>query len=871
VSRTAHTVAVVLIALLVVSTAATLEAATFNVTTTADAPDVAPGNGICEATPGAGDCTLRAAIMEANAWPGADTIEVPAGNYVLTFEPTTEHDTAWIAGEGDLDILSNLTIAGAGAGVTFIGWTAPTAWRRVVQVANNAVATIEGVTIRNGKSFFGGGIFVEGNAAATCVPGSHLTLRASHVTNNTASHGTGIGVGNSGRLATLTVIDSTISGNFISGDAPGGAIYMSLPTCATAGAAIINSTISHNIGQYYGTHYGGMPGLVAAGPLSVVNSSIVNNAPATAQIWLYPAYGPQTFRNTLIASADPSTPNCYISGTTAPSVGGGFNLSTDTSCALIGVGNMQGVAAHAGPLQDNGGPTLTHALLPGSPAIDAGDDGVVGSPMLLTIDQRGRPRPLGLHVDIGAYERDQVAPMVTAPSPVTIDATSLTGTPASDPAIVAFLAGATASDDVEGTTLPIANDAPADFPLGSTTVTFSATDLSDNTGTASAAVTVVDRPPVLHVPGDITVEAQGPSGVPASDHFVAAFLASATATDVVDGAVPVAHDAPADFLIGPTTVTFTATDSYGNVVSDTGTVTVLDTTPPVIAAHGDVTAEATSPTGAPVTYVAPEWTDLVDGGGTADCAPAPGETFPLGATPVTCSASDHAGNDAVPVTFTVHVGDTTPPVIAAHGDVTAEATSPTGAVVTYVAPEWTDLVDGGGTADCAPAPGETFPLGATPVTCTATDSSGNGATSSFAVLVTGDLDPPIIGAVTPDRPLLWPPNHQLVPVAVSVDVTDLTDPSPVCAVSAVKSNEPLDGTGDGDTSPDWLVAGGLTIQLRAERAGGGSGRVYTMTVQCVDASGNAATAVTMVSVPVSMNGVNGNGGGAGRRVKGSTR
>jgi hypothetical protein len=83
----------------------------------------------------------------------------------------------------------------------------------------------------------------------------------------------------------------------------------------------------------------------------------------------------------------------------------GYNLDSDSSCSLSGVGDISGVDPLLGPLQDNGGPTETHALLPGSPAIDAGDDSTC-----LTADQRGVARPLdgdgdGTAVcDIGAYE-----------------------------------------------------------------------------------------------------------------------------------------------------------------------------------------------------------------------------------------------------------------------------------------------------------------------------------------------------------------------------------------------------------------------------------------------------------------------------------
>ena len=79
-------------------------------------------------------------------------------------------------------------------------------------------------------------------------------------------------------------------------------------------------------------------------------------------------------------------------------------MDSDGTCNLTEPTDLPNTDPLLGPLQDNGGPTETHALLPGSPAIDAGDDSIVGEPLLLTTDQRGQPRLQGAHVDIGAYE-----------------------------------------------------------------------------------------------------------------------------------------------------------------------------------------------------------------------------------------------------------------------------------------------------------------------------------------------------------------------------------------------------------------------------------------------------------------------------------
>ena len=102
---------------------------------------------------------------------------------------------------------------------------------------------------------------------------------------------------------------------------------------------------------------------------------------------------------------------------------------------------------------------------------------------------------------------------------------------------------------------------------------------------------------------------------------------------------------------------------------------------------------------------------------------------------------------------------------------------------------------------------------------------------------------------SPNR--LWPPNHRLVPVTVSVSVSDICDAAPTCQIVSVSSDEPIDGLGDGAMAPDWFATGDLTVDLRAERSGGGTGRVYTIKVQCTDSSGNVATKTVQVRVPKS--------------------
>lgn len=106
--------------------------------------------------------------------------------------------------------------------------------------------------------------------------------------------------------------------------------------------------------------------------------------------------------------------------------------------------------------------------------------------------------------------------------------------------------------------------------------------------------------------------------------------------------------------------------------------------------------------------------------------------------------------------------------------------------------------------------------------------------------------PPAISGAAVDKPTLWPPNHQLVEVTVNYGVSDPCS-APACTLT-VSSNEPGNGTGDGNTTPDWFVVDAHHVQLRAERSGNGAGRVYTITITCKDSAGNTASSTAKVTV-----------------------
>jgi hypothetical protein len=228
----------------------------------------------------------------------------------------------------------------------------------------------------------------------------------------------------------------------------------------------------------------------------------------------------------------------------------------------------------------------------------------------------------------------------------------------------------------------------------------------------------------------------------------------------------------------------------------------------------------------------------------------PTASFPLGTSTVTLTVDDGYGSPLDEAqrsdTVSITIVDTTPPVFDfIPADVTVEQSTAAGTPVTLVATA-TDICDASPviTSD-APA---IFPLGSTTVTFTATDASGNISSATTTVTVV-DTTPPDITSVSVDPNVLWPPNHKMVPVTIAVSVTDICDAAPSCQVDWVSSNEPENGLGDGDTAPDWSITGDFNVNLRAERSGKGSGRVYTIMMQCTDDSGNSATKDVEVTVP----------------------
>lgn len=190
--------------------------------------------------------------------------------------------------------------------------------------------------------------------------------------------------------------------------------------------------------------------------------------------------------------------------------------------------------------------------------------------------------------------------------------------------------------------------------------------------------------------------------------------------------------------------------------------------------------------------------------------------------------------------------DTLPPTLALPSDLTLEATGPNGAVATYTASA-NDLVDGSLPISFSIPSGSTFPLGTTPVAVSARDNSGNIARGTFTVTVR-DTSAPIFGRLSASPDTISDPNGKMVPVILTAEVSDLVDPVLDTRIISVTSNEPVDGLLGGDQAPDWEITGPLTLNVRAERDHKGAGRIYTITVESRDESGNISLKTATVTI-----------------------
>jgi uncharacterized delta-60 repeat protein len=509
----------------------------FVVNRTTSEADLSPGNGTCDTDPAPGEqCTLHAAIQEANAnGTTADFIYVRPGVY--TYTAAHNSGGGGLGGNALPQITTPMTIQGAGPESTIIerSTAANTPDFRIFYVVgSNAYLTLNGVTVRNGRTATSGGAIVTheggdivvndcvfsnnsapagfGGAIIPVVSAAAITVNNSTFFGNSARDGSGAiggdfitatnsdftvntvtvgGAGAIGSNGTVNVVNCTFTNNgaFTSSGAIGGNSSSTMnimrsrftgsmqtavnssgggPNISGGTVNVSDSYIAENtamgerngggisainvlvIGSTISGNTASVGGGIAAANVTVRNSTIsgnrardsgggihvsgggsrleVSNSTITLNVadfqgggiradWGGPSGG---IRNTIIAgNSAPNGPDCFERFGRPVFLSQGYNLIGNNSGAnfTAATGDLVGTAANPinprlGPLQNNGGPTLTHNLLTGSPAIDAANPILPGSSVIASevVDQRGVLRPIdhnrdGVAVsDIGAVE-----------------------------------------------------------------------------------------------------------------------------------------------------------------------------------------------------------------------------------------------------------------------------------------------------------------------------------------------------------------------------------------------------------------------------------------------------------------------------------
>ena len=404
---------------------------------------------------------------------------------------------------------------------------------------------------------------------------------------------------------------------------------------------------------------------------------------------------------------------------------------------------------------------------------------------------------------------DTTSPLITTPAAVSATTGPLAmacGALVTDVA----LGSAIASDNCPGVTVT-RNGVPSGniFPVGETTISYTATDAAGNAATATQTVTVADNTPPVITTANLSVY---------TDHGLcsAQVAHNTTATDNCPGVILVGTRSGGLALEDPypkgtTTISWVATDAHGNISNATQTITVTDHEAPVITAPAAIS-----------TFTGPGSTlcgNLIDDAtlgaavATDNCSvevtragfPA-GNLFPVGSTTITYTATDPSGNSAT-ATQIVTVADNTPPLLTAPATVNAT----TGANATICGKVVNDDALGSPVAsdNCSatvtrigvPA-GNLFPVGSTTITYTATDPSGNATTKTQLVVVTDDT-PPVITAAN----ISVPTDAGVCTAAIaSLGATASDNCSVGSPVGTRSDSQPLTGPyPKGETTITWVA------------------------------------------------------------------
>jgi hypothetical protein len=512
---------------------------------------------------------LNECWLTGNAAAGPSCVGGGIENAAARGDAIVELNHTVISSNKTIDVASPFASGGAGI-------SSAAASNFVALVLVNESEIIGNEAIGDGASSFsgvGGGIF---NSLFDEFSTNVVVLYRSTVCGNIGRNGGGIatvGGGGQGIFEAVFIDDSTICSNAAGSlDLPsegvgGGLLNVGSVVMAT------NVTVSGNSVEgdpEFGGGFGGGICNASIGTTTLVlaNCTLTRNTAPTGGALANLGLGDPLearFQNTIVAGNAATvflTPNCLNEGGSLISLG--HNLEDGTTCSFTNATDLLTTNALLGPLENNGGATLTHALLPGSPAIDAGDP--TNAP---PADQRGVARPQGAGVDIGAFELVVNRPPVftLCQSNVTIAAEA-----GQCAALVAFSVSADGlpAPEVVCQAAGVVIASPHRFPVGVTTVTCTASNEA-GTATCEFTVTVVDtEPPAITCPADILVPTD-----PGRSTARVTWPPPAT-TDNCEAAV-IVQCSPmrgSAFPLGVTTVQCTATDAAGNSASCSFKVTV---------------------------------------------------------------------------------------------------------------------------------------------------------------------------------------------------------------------------------------------------------------------------------------------------------
>ncbi len=456
---------------------------------------------------------------------------------------------------GALTVSKNVTVLGPGAASLAVSGNGAS---RVFYINAGVTFNVSGLTLRNGAApGDNGGAIYDDQASLiinNCTLSGNTALRGGALYNNhgltvllnstisgNSSPGVGGGLFNDGQhqgslpgSASLRVINCTISGNSA---AYGGGIFNDGGGIGEASLELLNSTLSRNSGAPADTIYNDGSGL-GGGPGGV---------------------GVVKVGNTILQASGGA--NIVNNQGTINSQG--YNLSDDATGPNDGSTDKLNTDPMLGPLQDNGGPTFTQALLPGSPAIDAGDPNFNPPP---SFDQRGTGylRVFNGRIDMGAFEAQ-------APSnhPPVAQCKSVTVSASANCSASASIDNGSYDPDA-GDTITLSQSPAGPYPLGNTFVTLTVTDNHGASSQCTALVTVVDNtPPTITCPASQTVEATSPTGA------VVVFATPVVSDNCSVASVTCAPASGSSFPVGTTHVTCTARDGSGNSAACGFDVTVL--------------------------------------------------------------------------------------------------------------------------------------------------------------------------------------------------------------------------------------------------------------------------------------------------------